>query len=89
MYNCFLNFCTRYPDGVYVGWEIPLTMGSNRLLVSAAFTGSASEFSNKTDDEGKQQDTALSSTHSTTSAQVSARLNSSSGSEGYYIVNIK
>ena len=75
----------RYPQGVSIGWEVPLSIGSNRLLVSARFTGSASEFSNETNDHGEQEDTSQSSK----GAVVSGRVHGGSGSEGYYIFTIK
>ena len=82
----FIDPCRcRYPQGVYIGWEVPLSFTSNRLLVSATFTGSASQFSNKTNDHGKQED----SSRSSKGAVVSGRVNSGSGSEAYYIFSIK
>ena len=54
------------------------------MLVSADFAGSASEFSNKTDDDGDQESSSSSSKH----AQVTGRVNSGSGSEAYYVINI-
>ena len=75
----------RYPQGISLGWEVPLTMSSNRLLVSARFNGSASEFSNETNSHGVQTDTS----QSTKGAVVAGRVNSGSGSEAYYIFSIK
>ena len=52
--------------------------------MSADYTGSASEFSDKTNDDGSQESTSTSSEQ----AQVIGRVNSGSGSEAYYIINI-
>ena len=54
------------------------------MLVSADFSGSASEFSDKTNDDGSQESTSTSSAQ----AKVTAKVNSGSGSEAYYIVNV-
>jgi len=75
---------SSYPKGLFVGWEVPLSQGDNRVLVSADFSGSASEFSDKTNDDGSQESTSTSSAQ----AKVTARVNSGSGSEAYYIVNV-
>ncbi len=75
---------TSYPKGVSIGWEVPLSQGNNRLLVSASFEGGASQFSDMTNDADKQEDSATSSKD----AKVTGRVHSSSGSKGYYIFNI-
>lgn len=75
-----------FPQGAYIGWRAPLSKGSNgnALLVSATFNGSTSKFSDNTDSHGKQEDTSTSTTH----ANITGRVNSGSGSEAYYIVNL-
>ena len=73
-----------FPQGAYIGWSVPLSEGSNALLVSATFNGSTSKFSDNTDSHGKQEDTST----STTNASITGRVNSGSGSEAYYIVNL-
>ena len=78
----FVN--SRYPQGICIGWEVPLTLSSNRLLVSARFAGSASDFSDETNNYGEPED----SSQSTKGAVVSGRVNSRSGSEGFYIFTI-
>ena len=75
---------TSFPKGVFMGWEVPLSQGSNRLLVSTDFNGSTSEFSDKTNDGDKQEDTAMGSN----GAKVVSRVHSASGSEGYYVFNV-
>ena len=75
---------TQYPKGIYVGWEVPLSQGSNCLLVSAAYDGSCSQFSDKTDSDGKQEDSAVSSKN----AKVTGRVHSGSGSRAYYVINV-
>ena len=73
-----------YPDGVFVGWEVPLSQGKNRLLVSADFKGGVEAWSDKTNDDGKQEDTSTSSKKAT----ITGRVNDGSGSQAYFIVNI-
>ena len=73
-----------FPQGAYIGWSVPLSEGSNALLVSATFNGSTSKFSDNTGSHGKQEDTST----STTNASITGRVNSGSGSEAYYIVNL-
>lgn len=73
-----------FPQGAYIGWSVPLSQGSNALLVSATFNGSTSKFSDNTDSHGKQEDTST----STTNASITGRVNSGSDSEAYYIVNL-
>ena len=73
-----------FPQGAYIGWSVPLSKGKNALLVSATFNGSVSKFSDKTGSHGKQEDTST----STTKASITGRVNSGSGSEAYYIVNL-
>ena len=73
-----------FPQGAYIGWSVPLSEGSNALLVSATFNGSTSKFSDNTDSHGKQEDTST----STTNVSITGRVNSGSGSEAYYIVNL-
>ena len=75
---------TLFPKGVSIGWEIPLSIGSNRLLVSADFDGTASAFSDKTNEEDKQEDSSTSSKKGV----VVGRVNSGSGSRAYYIMSI-
>lgn len=72
-----------FPKGAYLGWSVPLSRGSNDLLVSANFEGSVSEFSHKTGSHGKQEDTSTSSA----GAKITDRVNSGSGSKAYYIIN--
>ena len=73
-----------FPQGAYIGWSVPLSEGSNALLVSATFNGSTSKFSDNTGSHGKQEDTST----STTNASITGRVNSGSGSEAYYIVSL-
>ncbi|KAJ7315456.1 hypothetical protein OS493_038637 [Desmophyllum pertusum] len=47
-----------FPQGAYLGWSVPLAIGSNALLVSATYNGSVSQFSDKTGKHGKQEDTS-------------------------------
>ena len=75
---------TDYPNGVFAGWEVPIGEEHGRLLVSADFTGGVEAWSNKANDEGKQEDKSQSSTQ----AEVTGRVNSGSASPAYYIVNI-
>lgn len=72
-----------FPKGAYLGWSVPLSQGSNALLVSADFEGSVSEFSDTTGSDGKQEDTSTSSA----GAKITGRVNSGSGSKAYYIIN--
>lgn len=64
--------------------KVPLSIGQNRVLVSADFAGSVSDFSDKTNDHGSQESTSTSSQH----AKVIGRVNSGSGSEAYYVINV-
>ena len=73
-----------FPQGAYIGWSVPLSRGKNALLVSATFNGSVSKFSDNTGSHGKQENTST----STTNASITGRVNSGSGSEAYYIVNL-
>lgn len=73
-----------FPQGAYIGWSVPLSRGKNALLVSATFNGSVSKFSDNTGSHGKQEDTST----STNNASITGRVNSGSGSEAYYIVNL-
>ena len=73
-----------FPEGAYLGWEIPLAIGSNALLVSATYKGNVSQFSDDTGDNGKQEDTSTSAVN----AKITGRVNSGSGSEAYYVVNL-
>lgn len=72
----------NYPDGVFVGWEVPLAIGDNRLLVSATYKGSVSSFSDKTGDKGALNSTDTSSKNH----KVDAHMNSGSGSQAYAFV---
>ena len=73
-----------FPQGAYLGWEVPLSEGSNRLHVSATYNDSVSKFSDDTDDGGKLEETST----STANAKITGRVNSGSGSEAYYVVNL-
>lgn len=75
-----------FPQGAYLGWSVPLTRigGSNALLVSATYNGSVSQFSDNTDEKGRQEDTST----STTNAKITGRVNSGSGSQAFYIMNL-
>ena len=73
-----------FPQGAYIGWEVPLSEGSNRLHVSATYNDSVSKFSDDTDDHGKQEETST----STANAKITGRVNSGSGSEAYYVMNL-
>ena len=73
-----------YPNGVYIGWEVPLSGSKNRLLVSADYTKGADSWSEKTNDDGKQEDSSTSSMQAT----VTGRVNNGSGSQAFYVVNI-
>ena len=73
-----------FPQGAYIGWSVPLSIGKNALLVSATFNRSVSKFSDNTGSHGKQEETST----STTNASITGRVNSGSGSEAYYIVNL-
>lgn len=78
-----------FPQGAYLGWSVPLTSicsigGSNALLVSATYNGSVSQFSDNTGEKGRQEDTST----STTNAKITGRVNSGSGSNAYYIMNL-
>ena len=73
-----------FPQGAYIGWEVPLAQGSNRLHVSATYNDSVSKFSDDTDDNGKQEETST----STANAKITGRVNSGSGSEAYYVINL-
>jgi hypothetical protein len=76
--------CPSFPNGVYVGWEIPLTAlgGDNRCLVSARDEGKARAFAdNRVSSQG-----SLYSRDSSGHATVTARMNSGGGSDGYMSV---
>lgn len=75
-----------FPQGAYIGWSVPLIgFGeSNALLVSATYNGSVSQFSDNTDDKGRQEYTST----STTNAKITGRVNSGSGSQAFYIMNL-
>ena len=75
---------TDYPNGVFAGWEVPIGEEHSRLLVSADFIGGVEAWSNKTKDEGKQEDKSQSSTQ----AEITGRVNSGSGCPAYYVINI-
>ena len=75
-----------FPQGAYLGCSLPLSIGSNALLVSANFTGSVSKFSGDTGNHGKQEDTSTS--YCTANAKITGRVNSGSGSEAYYVMNL-
>lgn len=73
-----------FPDSVYVGWEIPLSLvigGPNRCLVSAHAEGSNKAFAERTNARG-----SLFSTSSSGTATVTGRMHSGRGSEGYMSV---
>lgn len=69
----------EFASGIFLGWEVPLSIGSNKLLVSASYTGSASGFSGKTDDNGELNSTDKSQAGYT----IEGHMNSKSGSEAY------
>lgn len=73
---------TEFPAGIFLGWEVPLAIGSNRLLVSATFTGSVSDFSDKTDDSGALDSTDKSSAGHT----IEGHMNADGGSSAYAFV---
>lgn len=73
---------SNYPDGIFLGWEVPLSIGDNRLLVSANYTGSVSDFSDQTDDSGVLDSSDSSSAGHT----VDGHMNSGSGSKAYAFV---
>ena len=75
---------TSFAQGVFMGWEVPLSGSSNRLLVSTDFNGNTSQFSDKTNDDGKQEDAA----NGSNGAKVVGRVHSGSGSQGYYVFNV-
>ena len=75
---------TSFPKGIFLGWEVPLSEGSNRLLVSADFTGTTSQFSDNTNSADKQEDTA----YGINGGKIVGRVHSPSGSQGYYIINV-
>ncbi len=75
---------SSYPKGVYIGWEVPLSQGKNCVLLSADYTGSTSDFSDKTNSDGTQDISVVSSKN----ARITAHVNSGSGSEAYYIISI-
>ena len=75
---------TSFPKGIFLGWEVPLSEGSNRLLVSADFTGTTSQFSDNTNSADKQEDTA----NGINGGKIVGRVHSPSGSQGYYIINV-
>ena len=73
-----------YPDGVYIGWEVRLRVGNNRVLVSATFTDGAGKFSEKTNNEDKQSDSSKSSQ----GGMVFANINDKSRSRAHMITSI-
>jgi hypothetical protein len=73
-----------YPQGINIGWSIPLAIGSNSVLVDAQNTGNLENFANSTESQSLQSSTSTSST----GASVSANVNSDSGSVGYMIITI-
>ncbi|AWN46418.1 hypothetical protein DK419_08890 [Methylobacterium terrae] len=73
---------SEFASGIFLGWEVPLSIGSNRLLVSANFTGSVDDFSNQTDDSG-----ALDSTDTSPAGHViEGHMNADGGSSAYAFV---
>lgn len=75
---------TSFSKGIYMGWEVPMSESSNRLLVSADFSGSTSQFSDKINEEDKQEDTS----NGSNDARVVGRVHSANGSAGYYLFNV-
>lgn len=73
----------EFPQGAYVGYEIPLTKfgGDNRCLVSAANEGSLEGFSNKTNSKGK-----LESESKSAKGRLKGTMHSGGGSKGYMSV---
>lgn len=74
---------TWFPNGLYIGWETPLTFfgGHNRALVAADFSGELGTFSNMVNDQGGGGNTS-----SIPTGNIVTRVNSSSGSEAYMLV---
>jgi hypothetical protein len=77
--------CQTFPQGAYVGWEIPLSGvfgGPNRCLVAAARrSGNLEEFSNIAHKHG-----SLFCEDRFEKAKVTSKMHSGSGSEGYMSV---
>ena len=75
---------SQYPKGVDFGWEVPLFVGSNKVLVSANYTGTVNGFSDKVLDDGKLNVEDTSSKNHI----VEAHMNSKGGSQGFAFVII-
>ena len=73
-----------FPSGVSIGWEIPLSIGKNRLWVSVNFKRSVEDVSEKVNDDGKQSDSSTNGK----GGKVFGNMNSGSGSHGYMIAFI-
>ncbi|MEW4369786.1 hypothetical protein [Paenibacillus kandeliae] len=69
----------EYPTGVYLGWEVPLIFGDNKLLVSANFNSSISDFADNVSDADRIDSEDTSSAGHT----VEGHMNSDSGSHAY------
>ena len=69
----------EYPAGIDLGWEVPLSQGLNKLLVSATYTKSLSDFSDETGESG------VLNSESTSSAEhkVEGNMNNKHGSEAF------
>ena len=75
---------TSFSKGIFMGWEVPMSDSDNRLLVSADFSGSTSQFSDRINEEDKQEDTS----NGSNDAKVEGRVHSANGSAGYYLFNV-
>ena len=75
---------TDYPKGIFVGWEVQLTKGDNRLLLSAEFAEGVESWSRYTNERGKLEDVSQSSQHAETFGRVSGK----NPDEAYCIINI-
>jgi hypothetical protein len=73
-----------FPKGVFVGWEIPLTVfgGDNRGMCALDFTGSTGDYSDATNDHG----TGETLSPGLNGAWARQRMNASGGSQGYQTV---
>lgn len=76
--------CNSFPDGAYVGWDIPLSSvigGTNKCLVSAQAQRNTEAFSYTIPGKG-----SLFSTSQTGKAKIVGKMHSGSGSKGYMSV---
>ncbi len=70
---------TDFPAGIFLGWEVPLLIGHNKLLVSANYTGDLSTFADNT----QNADVLDSTDKSSTGATIEGHMNNTGGSEAY------